>query len=502
MDASPQTGKTTHTVINTLAAEGVQRSDARAVNAAATRQFYKSREPIYPKLVHGTFRKLKWAVMAVTLGIYYLVPWIRWDRGPGMPDQAVLVDMAHERFYFFFIELWPQEVYYITGLLILAALGIFLAAALFGRVWCGYTCPQTVWTDLFIAVERLIEGDRSARIRLAAEPMSAKKLFKRAAKHATWLVIAMATGGAWVFYFADAPTLARELVTGTAGSYSYAFIGILTFTTYSLGGLMREQVCTYMCPWPRIQAALIDHETLSVVYRTDRGEPRGPHKKGQPWEGRGHCIDCNQCVAACPMGIDIRDGAQLECINCALCIDACDEVMDKIGLPHGLIAYDTGDNIERRTKGETSRFRFVRPRTLVYAVLLAVVAGIMAYSLVTRPTLGLDVLRDRNPTFVRLSDGSVRNGYTLKLMNHAPMPRTFMLSVEGVHHAKLNAIGLPPGEEITVPVEADKVHPLRVLVTLKPRDIQAGSMDMEFVLTDSKTGEKREVETVFLSGGE
>jgi cytochrome c oxidase accessory protein FixG len=502
MDASPQTGKTMHAVIDTLAAEGVQRSDARAVNAAATRRLYKSREPIYPKLVHGTFRKLKWAVMAVTLGIYYFVPWIRWDRGPGMPDQAVLVDMAHERFYFFFIELWPQEVYYITGLLILAALGIFLAAALFGRVWCGYTCPQTVWTDLFIAVERLIEGDRSARIRLAAEPMSAKKAFKRVAKHTTWLLIAMATGGAWVFYFADAPTLARELVTGTAGAYSYAFIGILTFTTYSLGGLMREQICTYMCPWPRIQAALIDHETLSVVYRTDRGEPRGPHKKGQPWEGRGHCIDCNQCVAACPMGIDIRDGAQLECINCALCIDACDTVMDKIGLPHGLIAYDTGDNIERRMKGETSRFRFVRPRTLAYAVLLAVVAGIMAWSLVTRPTLGLDVLRDRNPTFVRLSDGSVRNGYTLKLMNHAPVPRTFVLTVEDVTGATLNAIGIGEGHEIKVPVEADRVHPLRVLVTLKPKDIHARSMDMEFALTDSKTGETREVETVFLSGDE
>jgi len=502
MDASQQSEVQTHTVINNQAAEGVQRSDARAVNAATQRGFYKAREPIYPKLVHGSFRKLKWAVMLVTLGIYYLTPWLRWQRGPGMPDQAVLVDMAHERFYFFFIELWPQEVYYITGLLILGALGIFLAAALVGRVWCGYTCPQTVWTDLFIAVERLIEGDRSARIRLAAEPMSVTKAAKHLAKHASWIVIAMATGGAWVFYFADAPTLARELAAGTAGSYAYAFIGILTFTTYSLGGLMREQVCTYMCPWPRIQAALIDHETLSVLYRTDRGEPRGAHKKGQPWEGRGHCIDCNQCVAACPMGIDIRDGAQLECINCALCIDACDEVMDKIGLPHGLIAYDTEDNIERRMKGETSRFRFVRPRILIYAVLLTAISAIMAWSLATRPTLGLDVLRDRNPTFVRLSDGSVRNGYTLKLMNHASTARTLVLSVEDVHDARLNAIGLPPGEKVEVLVEADKVHPLRVLVTLGQKDIHERSMDMEFVLTDPKTGEKREVETVFLSGGE
>ena len=502
MDASTETGVKTHTVIDNLAAEGVQRSDARAVNAATQRELYKSREPIYPKLVHGTFRKLKWAVMAVTLGIYYLVPWIRWDRGPGMPDQAVLIDMAHERFYFFFIELWPQEVYYITGLLILGALGIFLAASLFGRVWCGYTCPQTVWTDLFIAVERMIEGDRNARIRLSKENMSASKLTKRVSKHVAWILIGMATGGAWVFYFADAPTLARELVTGTAGGYAYAFIGILTFTTYSLGGLMREQVCTYMCPWPRIQAALIDHETVSVVYRTDRGEPRGPHKKGQPWEGRGHCIDCNQCVAACPMGIDIRDGDQLECINCALCIDACDEVMVKIGMPKGLIAYDTDDNIERRTKGEATRFRFMRPRTMIYAVLLVLIGGIMAWSLATRATLGLDVLRDRNPTFVRLSDGSVRNGYTLKLMNHAPVARKLVLSVEDVEGARLNAIGLPPGRSVAVPVDADKVHTLRVLVTVGPKNIHGRSMEMEFVLTDPATGERREVDTVFLSGDE
>ena len=502
MDASPETGVTTHTVIDNLAAEGVQRSDARPTNSATQRQYYKSREPIYPKLVHGTFRKLKWAVMLVTLGFYYLLPWVRWNRGPGIPDQAILVDLAHERFYFFFIELWPQEVYYITGLLILAALGIFLAAALFGRVWCGYTCPQTVWTDLFIAVERLIEGDRSARIRLTAEPMSVSKLAKRVAKHATWILIAVGTGGAWVFYFSDAPTLARELVTGTAGGYSYAFIGILTFTTYSLGGLMREQVCTYMCPWPRIQAALIDHETLSVVYRTDRGEPRGPHKKGQPWEGRGHCIDCNQCVAACPMGIDIRDGAQLECINCALCIDACDDVMLRIGLTKGLIAYDTEDNIERRVRNEPSRFRFVRPRTLLYAALLTIISAIMIYSLATRATLGLDVLRDRNPTFVRLADGSVRNGYTLKLMNHAAVARKLVLSVEDVHHPRLNAIGLPLGEAVAVSVDADKVYSLRVLVTLAPKDIKERSMDMEFVLTDPKTGETHKVETVFLSGDE
>ena len=264
-----------------MAAEGVAKSDALASNSAINRKFYKARVPIYPKLVHGEFRKVKWAVMAITLGIYYVVPWIRWDRGPFAPHQAVLVDLAHQRFYFFFIEIWPQEVYYITGLLIMAAVSLFLITALFGRLWCGYACPQTVWTDLFIYVENLIEGDRSARIRLAAAPWTVQKVTKRVSKHAIWLLIAVATGGAWVFYFTDAPTLMHQLVTLSAPAVVYGAIGALAFTTYSLGGMMREQVCTYMCPWPRIQGAMTDNEALAVTYRVDRGEPRGPHKKSE-----------------------------------------------------------------------------------------------------------------------------------------------------------------------------------------------------------------------------
>jgi len=285
--------------------------DARAVNSKTARALYKKREQIYPKLVHGAFRNWKWAAMIVLLAIYYVTPWIRWDRGELRPDQAVLIDFEGRRFYFFFIELWPQEVYYIAGLLILAAFGIFLSSSLFGRVWCGYACPQTVWTDLYIHVERWIEGDRNARMRLDKAPMSLEKARKKTAKHLIWIAIAAATGGAWVFYFGDAPTLMREIFTGQASAPVYIFIAVLTFTTYALAGAMREQVCTYMCPWPRIQAAMTDQDALSVTYRADRGEPRGPHKKGSTWEGRGDCIDCNACVAACPQGIDIRDGDQL-----------------------------------------------------------------------------------------------------------------------------------------------------------------------------------------------
>ena len=297
-----------------MAAPGVTRSKAKAVNAAEERELYKKREPIYPKLAHGKFRFVKWVVMAATLAVYYLVPFMRWDRGAEAPDQAVLIDFAGRRFYFFFIEIWPQEIYYITGLLILAALALFLVTALFGRVWCGYACPQTVWTDLFIMVERAFEGDRNARIKLDRARWSLNKAWRKIGKHAVWLVIAGLTGGAWILYFHDAYDTVGNFFSGQAALSAYLFFAGLTFTTYIFAGTMREQVCIYMCPWPRIQAAMTDREALNVTYRIDRGETRGAHKKGDSWDERGDCIDCMQCVAVCPMGIDIRDGAQLECI--------------------------------------------------------------------------------------------------------------------------------------------------------------------------------------------
>ena len=434
------------------------------------------------------------------MSIYYLTPWLRWNRGPGAPGQAVLVDLAHERLYFFFIEIWPQEVYYITGLLILAAVSLFLINALFGRLWCGYSCPQTVWTDLFIWVETRIEGDRAARIRLAAAPWTAGKVAKRVAKHTIWLMFAVGTGGAWVFYFNDAPTLLHQLVMGTASLGNYAAIAGLAFTTYSLGGLMREQVCTYMCPWPRIQAAMTDTEALGVTYRRDRGEPRGPHKKGQPWEDRGSCIDCNQCVAACPMGIDIRDGAQLECINCGLCIDACDDIMARIDLPKGLLAYDTEANVERRLAGKPARFRFARPRTLLYGGILVLVSAIMLFTLSFRHTLDLDVIRDRNPNFVTLADGAVRNAYTLKLMNRAGQARTLTLSVGGLVTRSINVIGVGDVHgPVPLTVDADKVRTLRVLVTVAKADL-AASHGLNFTLSDANGEERRTVAAVFIPG--
>ena len=318
------------------------------MSSTENQPLYAAREPIFPRRVKGFYRNLKWWVMAVTLGIYYLTPWIRWDRGPNLPDQAVLVDMAHRRFYFFWIEIWPHEFYFVAGLLIMAGLGLFLFTSALGRVWCGYTCPQTVWTDLFILVERWIEGDRNARVRLWNEKWTARKVRLRAIKWVVWFLIALATGGAWVFYFADAPTLAYNLATFQAPFIAWATIGVLTATTFVFGGFMREQVS--LCnTFPSLP--LMDPETLTVAYREWRGEPRGKKHENTT----GDCIDCMACVNVCPAGIDIRDGQQMECITCALCIDACDDVMDKIGKPRGLIDYLALSDQEEEAKGKPAK---------------------------------------------------------------------------------------------------------------------------------------------------
>ncbi len=456
---------------------------------------FASRPRIHPKRARGTFRRLKWAVMAVTLSIYYLTPWIRWDRGTGAPGQAVLIDFPERKFYFFFIEIWPQEVYYVTGLLILAALALFLTTSLAGRVWCGYTCPQTVWTDLFLVVERWIEGDRNARIRLDRLPWGTNKIAKKIVKHAIWLVIALLTGGAWVFYFADAPTLASQLLAFDAPMAAYIAIAILTFTTYTLGGLAREQVCIYMCPWPRIQGAMLDEDSLVVSYHPDRGEPRGAHKQGDVWGGRGDCIDCNQCVAVCPMGIDIRNGQQMECITCALCIDACDDVMAKIDRPKGLISYDTLANMDRRAQGKPARLRLVRPRTIMYAAFICIVGAVMLYALATRSVLALDVLRDRNPLYVTLSNGDIRNGYSIKIINKRREPRRIALAVEGLAGTSVEVIGGDDASDIALPPDA--LRSVRVFVTAPRGTLRGESQDLTFVATDTADGTHTSTETSF-----
>jgi cytochrome c oxidase accessory protein FixG len=460
---------------------------------------YAPRVKIYPKRAHGRFRTIKWIVMAVTLGVYYLVPWIRWDRGPYLPEQAVLIDFPSRRFFFFFLEIWPQEFYYVTGLLVLAALTLFLVTSIAGRVWCGYTCPQTVWTDLMIAVERFWQGDRNERLRLDKAPWSVETLSRKGATHLTWLLIAVATGGAWVFYFGDAPTLARQLATFEAPLVAYLFVGIFTASTYVLGGLAREQVCIYMCPWPRIQGAMFDRDSLLISYRAWRGEPRGPHKAGQTWEGRGDCIDCRQCVAVCPTGIDIRNGPQLECIQCALCIDACDEIMDKVERPRGLIAYDTEHNLAAAGR-ERIPINLIRPRTILYAAAIAIVGGIMLTALLVRSDLDVSVLRDRNPLYVKLSDGGVRNGYTIKLLNKLYGPRALSLELEGLPGAKLSVVGLEHEANPVVTVPPDELKSVRLYVTLNKQAVASlGGLATNFAIlvTDATGGEHMKHKAIF-----
>ena len=399
---------------------------------------YEKRKAVYPKAVDGTFRRLKWAIMIVTLAIYYATPWLRWDRGPYAPDQAVLVDMAHRRFYMFAIEIWPHEFYYVAGLLVMAGIGLFLVTSAVGRAWCGYACPQTVWTDLFQHVERWIDGDRNAQIRLDKARWGPTKIVRRLSKWAIWLVIAVSTGGAWIFYFADAPTLARDFLIGQVPAIAYSTVGVLTATTFIFGGFMREQVCIYMCPWPRIQTAMLDEKSLLVTYKDWRGEPRTHGLKKLADDGvlkTGDCIDCLQCVSVCPTGIDIREGPQIGCITCALCIDACDTVMAQIGKPRGLIDYCTLDDadIEKAGGQSTPLLKTIfRPRTLIYFGIWSSIGVAMLFALGQRTRLDLNVQHDRNPVFVQLSDGSIRNNYMVKVRNMETRPRDVVLLITGL----------------------------------------------------------------------
>lgn len=470
---------------------------------------YAEHQKIYPQGVSGTFRNLKWGFMAIALAVYYFLPFVRWDRGPDAPDQAVLIDFSARRFYFFFIEIWPQEVYYITGLLIVASFVLFLLNAVAGRVWCGYMCPQTVWTDLFLLIERWTEGDRRDRIKLDKAPWTVQKFGQKFAKHTLWLTIAWATGGAWVLYFADAFQLVKDLATGNAPMIAYIWIGILTFTTYALAGFMREQVCIYMCPWPRIQAALTDEWALNVAYRFDRGEPRTSAKKAtalrEKGEAAGDCVDCGQCVVVCPTGTDIRLGSQLSCIQCGLCIDACDTVMKKLDRPIGLIGYDNDMNIHNREAHEPVRYRLIRPRTVIYSVLIVGTLVMMLFTLTNRALVDINVLHDRNPLYVLNSDGSIRNSYTVRLLNKASEPRTFNMAVEGLPAgARVEVVG---GTEVSadgmpiVSVERDRTREVRVSVFV-PKGVKVGASEsVVFRLTEQKTGEVATAKDFFKAPG-
>ncbi|MGF1552692.1 MAG: cytochrome c oxidase accessory protein CcoG [Paracoccaceae bacterium] len=499
---------------------------------------YASRTQVFPKAVRGFYRRLKWIVMGVTLAIYYVTPWLRWDRGPEMPDQAVLVDLAGRRFFFFWIEIWPQEFYYVAGLLIMAGLGLFLVTSVVGRAWCGYACPQTVWVDLYQHVERWIDGDRNAQWRLWHRPWDSEKIRRRAAKWAIWLAIAMATGGAWIFYFADAPTLFVGLFTGEAPAVAYVTVAILTATTFVLGGFMREQVCIYMCPWPRIQGAMLDADSLVVTYKDWRGEPRGKHRKrhheaaresgaagprmgyrppGPPQPGQpraaldatvpgrrasggpflGDCIDCNACVNVCPTGYDIREGQGIGCNTSEHSIDPSDEIMAKIGKPRGLIDYCTEGDAARERTGLApvpAWRKILRPRTALYFALWSAIGLAMLVSLSLRAEIGLSVAPERNPVYTTLADGRVRDGYDLKIQNMTDRGAAFRVGVEAPYPLDVELQGMAGR---TVEVGANAQRRIKLFLTTEPGAATPERFDVTVRVENLGTGETTAYETTF-----
>ncbi len=463
-------------------------------SAVVPTSLYEKRKAVFPKAVDGRFRRFKWLVMILTLGIYYITPWLRWDRGPYAPNQAVLVDLAHRRFYMFSIEIWPQEFYFVAGLLIMAGIGLFVITSAVGRAWCGYSCPQTVWTDLYQHVDRFIDGDRNAQLKLQAAPWGPAKIARRLFKWTIYLVIAFWTGGAWIMYFADAPTLTRDFWTGNAAGVAYATVGVLTATTLIFGGFMREQICVYMCPWPRIQTAMLDEKSLLVTYKDWRGEPRGSVKQALKNPGEvGDCIDCNGCVNVCPTGYDIRNGPDIQCITCALCIDECDKVMKQIGRPRGLIDYATLEDCAIEREGGTPRpitKALFHTRTLIYVGVWAAIGFALLFALGNRARIDLSVQKDRNPPYMLMSNGELRNAYTVKLRNMESRPRPMEVAIDGLPGGLMWTDDMPrdrAARTLKFDVAADQTNPLRVYVvapggtapqhfsfTLKAQDQEGG----------------------------
>jgi cytochrome c oxidase accessory protein FixG len=433
---------------------------------------YQAHQKIYPRTVTGLFAKLRWAAVLFTQILYYGLPWLTWnDR------QAVLFDLQARKFYLFGVVLWPQDFIYLAGLLVIAALSLFFFTAVAGRLWCGYACPQTVYTELFMWIERRVEGDRVARMKLDDAPMSARKLRIKATKHALWLLLALFTGFTLVGYFAPIRELGPQLLAGALGPWQWFWMLFYSFATWGNAGFMREQVCKYMCPYARFQSAMFDKDTMIVTYDAERGEPRGSRsKKADPKAlGLGSCVDCNLCVQVCPTGIDIRNGLQYECIGCAACVDVCDSVMDKMGYAKGLVRYATSHGLKDHLSRSQMLRHVLRPRTIVYGTLLGVLTIALFGSLAWRNPLKVDVIRDRNALARIVDDGRIENTYRIHFMNASETPRRLTLSVEG-----LDGIRIAGPVEFDVGAASNRAVPVSVQVP--PGVGQAGSNPIRFVI--------------------
>jgi cytochrome c oxidase accessory protein FixG len=454
--------------------------------------FYRERGQAVPRATKGKFRDFKWWAMVILLGWWHLAPFLRWDRGPGSPDQAILIDMPGRRAYFLFIEIWPQEVYYVTGLLLIAAISLFLMSALAGRVWCGFLCWQTVYTDIFQQIERWVLGERTVRIALDRAPWGPVKILKKGLVVGLWAIIAALCGIGFTLWFGDAFQTLHDIFTLEASPATYLVIAVIGGFCFLLGGFARERVCVYMCPYSRFQSAMFDEHSLIVSYEGWRGEPRAPAPKHQDFTGRGHCVDCKMCVQSCPTGVDIRFGNQLACIGCGLCIDACNQVMDKFGLPRGLIRMDSAANLEARAKGATPPGqKLIRPRTLLYVALLTIVGSVMLTALLSRSTTEVNVLHERAPLYVQMSDGSVRNGYVYKVLNMIREDRVYTVKVQGIEDARMDILGGATGvTEAELAVDKDSVGTFRLFVTAPEAVLKGKSQPITFTLVEKNSDHK------------
>jgi len=460
---------------------------------------YQKRIPIFTRSVKGTFRRFKTSVLVLAYAIYFLLPWLPWSRLDA-PSQAVLFDLPGRRFLIFGLTVYPQDVIWLALLLFIAAILLFFVTGLVGRAFCGYFCFQTLWTDFFIWIEHKIQGERPARIRLYRQPWDREKLLKVGGTHALWLLASFWTGMTFVAYFNYAPQLVMDFVTGQAASAAYITVTVLTLSTYAAAGLMREQICTYVCPYGRFQSVMYEPETLAVHYDAKRGEAvhgRAGARAGQRTlaerheKGLGDCVDCGLCVQVCPTGIDIRDGLQYKCISCGLCIDACNSIMDSFGFPRGLIRYDSEKNLAAPVPA-APRVDWLRLKTIGYGVALILMSAYLVYSISTRGSYDRAVNQIRQPLYVVLSDGDIRNRYQVRITNKAARDQTYVISASGI---PAGALDLGNFHEITIkpghsgeafasvrlaPELAERTHRFELVITPQGKPGEARSEIVRF----------------------
>ncbi|MDZ7669017.1 MAG: cytochrome c oxidase accessory protein CcoG [Gammaproteobacteria bacterium] len=439
------------------------------------RDLYQRREKIYTRFVGGFFQRLRFFTGWPLLAGYFLLPWVQWGE-----RQAVLFDLPARQFHIFGATFWPQDFWLLGWLLIISAFALFTFTTLVGRIWCGYTCPQTVWTAIFMWIEQFAEGERHQRIRLDQAPMSLRKAGKRTVKHTMWLGAALLTGLTFVGYFVPIRELSIDLATFDAHPWAMFWVAFFTAATYINAGWLREQVCIYMCPYARFQSAMFDPDTLIVSYDDGRGEPRGPRKRGPKPEHLGDCIDCTLCVQVCPTGIDIRDGLQYECIGCAQCIDACNQVMDKMGYPQGLIRYTT------ETELAGGKTHWIRPRSVGYGLALLIMIGLFSYALLSRNPIAVDVLRERGELYERLADGAIGNQYRLRLINKSQQAAVLAVSVDSampLEVSQTEPVRIAGGEMLDLPLNLSApgaaLPSANVPVTVRVCDQASGRCDSE-----------------------